>query len=65
MFLDDVLETDQYMNEEDQDEVMETFDEVSHELSRLFNGNSKLHGTFWIGHHEADGSLGVTYSVRD
>lgn len=66
MFLDEVTNDgkEHFMDMEDLDDIMGAFDTVSQELAKEFNRNSKLPGTFYIGHNEADGSLGVFYSVK-
>jgi hypothetical protein len=48
----------------DIDERMSAFDTLSRYLADEFNKHTKLRGTFYIGHNEADGSLGVFYSVK-
>ncbi len=70
VFLDEVLNQghEKYMNVEDSEdhtnELMRLYDEVSGLVAKEFQRGSKLVGEFYIGHHEADGSLGVYYSIR-
>lgn len=66
VFLDEVLNQghEKYMHVEDMDELMSLYDEVSVLVGKEFAKGSKLLGEFYVGHHEADGSLGVYYSIR-
>lgn len=64
MFLNEIENTEQWMNVEDLDVLMEAFDEVSTELAKVFSKHTSLPGTFYVGNNEADGSLGVFYSVK-
>lgn len=72
LFLDEILNGgsnnhdtgSKWLDSKDQDEILSTFDGVSTQLADLFNANTSLPGTFWIGHNENDGSLGVTYSIK-
>jgi hypothetical protein len=66
IFLDEVLNqgNEKYMNEDDLDVIMGTYDEVSSKLADDFNHATSLPGTFYLGHNEADGSLGVFYTER-
>jgi hypothetical protein len=48
----------------DIDERMSAFDTLSRYLADEFNKHTKLRGKFYVGHNEADGSLGVFYAVK-
>jgi len=64
MFLDAIEGTERWMDVGDMNEIMGTFDESGTSLAKEFKKHSKLPGNFYVGHNEADGSLGVFYHVR-
>lgn len=64
-FLDDVLNNgNSEQLEPVDDEMIDLYDDVCMMLAKEFNRGSKLVGAFYIGQHEADGSLGVFYKER-
>lgn len=64
LFLNEMAGEGLWTADNDSDELLGEFDEVSHMLAEAFNANTDLPGTFYVGHNEADGSLGVFYSVK-
>lgn len=71
VFLDEVIAhgketymSDEFSHEDYTDVIMERFDEASRYVADLFNTKTNLPGKYYVGHNEADGSLGVFYSVK-
>ncbi len=66
VFLDTVMNDGEevFMTIEDQDILMGVFDSASTLVSDYFNHKTTLPGRYYVGHNEADGSLGVFYSVK-